>query len=205
MNKFESIYKNAPIPTGAEEILQGMIDGGEMVLFAIVGDLSRVGRYCQTALIFTDKRVVVYDGVPGESKSYQFSEMTDVMAKRMYGNATLSAVMPDGNREIFFRYTYSVAALCDAAALFISHVRDGANIYDETAVMGVVFERALSVCPKCGRTLLNSGAECIMCRSKKKIIKKLSVYVMPHIKTIILCILLSTSDKQVLDFLSPIL
>ena len=191
MNDFEQIYKNKPIPEGARTILEEIIANGERVLFAIVGDLSRAGRYCQTALFFTDSRVVAYDGVPGESKSYLFSEMADVEAKRMYGNATLSAVTPNGQREIFFRYTYSVAALCDAAALFISHVRDGANIYDESAIMGVVFERALSVCPKCGRTLLNSGAECIMCRSKKKIIKKLSVYVIPHIKTIILCIMLS--------------
>ena len=105
MNKFESIYKNKPIPKGAEEILEKMIEEREMVLFAIVGDLSKVGRYCETALFFTDKRVVVYDGVPGESKSYLFSDMQDVEAKRMYGNATLSAVMPNGNREIFFRYT----------------------------------------------------------------------------------------------------
>ena len=191
MSKFEHITKNKPIPTGAEDILKKMLDSGETVLFSIVGDLSKSGRYCETALFFTEERVVVYDGVPRESVSYRFADMQDVEAKRMYGNATLSAVMPSGSREIFFRYTYSVAALCDAAALFISHVRDGGSIHDECAVMGVVFERALSVCPKCGRTLLNSGAECIMCRSKKKIIKKLSVYVLPHLRTVILCILLS--------------
>ena len=172
MDKFEHIYKNKPIPEGAKDILSGMIDAGENVQFAIIGDLSKNGRYCETALFFTDKRVVAYDGKPGESVSYLFSEMKNVEAKRMYGNATLSAEMPSGKREIFFRYTYSIAALCDAAALFVSHVRDGENIFDEAAIMGVVFERALSVCPKCGRTLLNSGAECIMCRSKKKIVKK---------------------------------
>ncbi len=191
MTKFEQVTKNGPIPKGAEDILKKMLDGGETVLFSIVGDLSKSGRYCETALFFTGERVVVYDGVPGESVSYRFSDMQDVEAKRMYGNATLSAVMPNGSREIFFRYTYSVAALCDAAALFISHVRDGGSIHDEVAVMGVAFERALSVCPKCGRTLLNSGAECIMCRSKKKIIKKLSAYVLPHMRTVILCIFLS--------------
>ncbi|MBR2465968.1 MAG: ABC transporter ATP-binding protein [Clostridia bacterium] len=191
MNRFEKITKNKPIPRAAEEVLNAMLEDGDDVLFAIVGDLSKNGRYCETALFFTKEKVVSFDGKPGESKCYLFSEIKNVEAKRMYGNAVLSAEMQDGKREIFFRYTYAIAALCDAAALFINHVRDGANIHDETAVMGVVFERALSVCPKCGRTLLNSGAECIMCRSKKKIIKKLSVYVLPQMKVMILCILLS--------------
>ena len=117
--------------------------------------------------------------------------MRDVLSKRMYGNATLSAVMPDGKRKIFFRYTYAVAALCDAAALFIGHVRDGANLDDELAVMAVTFERALSVCPKCGRTLLHPGAECIMCRSKKKIVGKFYKYIKPQMGTLLFCIFLS--------------
>ncbi len=191
MNKFERVTKNKPIPEGAKSIIEKMTEDGEEVLFAIVGDLTKNGRYAETALLFTKDKVVSYDGKPGESKAYLFSDMQDVEAKRMYGNATLSAQMPDGKREVFFRYTYSIAALCDAAALFISHVRDGENIFDEKAIMGVAFERILSVCPRCGRTLLNSGAECIMCRSKKKIIKKLSSYVLPQLKTIILCIMLS--------------
>ncbi len=191
MTKFEQITKNKPIPKGAEKTAEELLDGGEKILFAIVGDLSKNGRYCESALFFTENRVISYDGAPERTKSYLFSDMKKVLSKRMYGNATLSAELPDGSREIFFRYTYSVAALCDAAALFINHVRDGADINEECAVMGVVFERTLSVCPRCGRTLLNSGAECIMCRSKKKIIKQLSGYVIPHIKTIIICILLS--------------
>ena len=99
--------------------------------------------------------------------------MSDVRAKRMYGNATLSAKMKGGKREIFFRYTYGVAPLCDAAALFISHLKEGKPFNEEYAVISVAFEKALSVCPKCGRPLLHPGAECIMCRSKKKIIKQL--------------------------------
>ncbi len=191
MNKFEHITKNKALPQGAEGVVRSLEERGERVLFAIVGDLCKNGRYCDTVLLFTKDKLVAFDGAPEKTKEYLFSDIKNVEAKRMYGNATLSAEMPDGGREILFRYTYSIAALCDAAALFINHIRDGANIHDECAIMGVVFERALSVCPKCGRTLLNSGAECIMCRSKKKIVKKLSVYVMPQIKTIILCIILS--------------
>ena len=179
------ILKNKPLPEGAVPLVKEITDRGERVLFVIVGDLSLSGKYAETALIFTPESVTAYDSETNTSRRFSFAEMEDVRAKRMYGNATLSAVMPNGKREIFFRYTYAVAALCDAAALFISHVRDGENLDDETAIMEVTFERALSVCPKCGRTLLHPGAECIMCRSKVKIVKQLSSYMRPELKMII--------------------
>ncbi len=191
MESVKDVLKNKAIPKGAVEIYETLVSQGENVLFVIVGDLNLRGRYTETALIFTDKAVVTYDGEGGESKTYLFSDMKEVRAKRMYGNATLSAVMPSGRREVFYRYTYSTAALCDAVALFIEHVRDGENLDDEYAVMAVTFERALSVCPKCGRTLLHPGAECIMCRSKVKVVKKLAKYLKPQLPTIILCIFLS--------------
>ena len=97
----------------------------------------------------------------------------------------------DCKRVVFFRYTYAVAALCDAAALYINHINDGADKLEELAIMEITFERALSVCPKCGRSLLHPGAECIMCRSKLKIVKQLSKYIKPQMKIIIVCIILS--------------
>lgn len=191
METNQYVLQNKPIPQGAQPILDEMLSKGERVLFCIVGDLTLNGRYAETAVFFTPDSVVCYDAKPGESERFYYSDMQDIEAKRMYGNATLSAVMPDGKRKIFYRYTYAVAALCDAAALFISHVRDGESLEDENAIMAVTFERALSVCPKCGRTLLHPGAECIMCRSKVKIVKKLSKYLLPQLKLIILCICLS--------------
>ena len=187
----EMILKNKQIPAGAVPIAEQLAGNGERVLFAIVGDLSLKGKYADTVLFFTEKALVAYDGVPGESQRYAYADMEDVVSKRMYGNATLSAKMKDGRRRVFFRYTYAVAALCDAAALFVAHVREGADLQEEVAVMAVTFERALSVCPKCGRTLLHPGAECIMCRSKKKIVKKLYKYIQPQMPMIVLCIFLS--------------
>ena len=185
------ILKNKAIPSAAEAVIDRETSEGNEVIFVIVGDLNLKGRYAKTALIFTYDSVIYCDGDSGEESRFMFSDMSNVISKRMYGNATLSAVMPDGKRKIFFRYTYSVAALCDAAALFINHIRDGGDRNEELAIMAVTFERALSVCPKCGRTLLHPGAECIMCRSKFKIVKQLSKYIKPQTKRIIVCILLS--------------
>jgi len=185
------ILKNKDLPAEIEAVVDRETDNGSEVLFVISGDLDLKGRYAPTALIFTWESVIYVDAKTGEESRFMFSDMKEVVAKRMYGNATLSAVMPDGKRVIFFRYTYSVASLCDAAAMFINHVRDGAERNEELAIMAVTFERALSVCPKCGRTLLHPGAECIMCRSKLKIIKQLATYIKPQMRRIIICIFLS--------------
>ena len=191
MESVRDVLKNKQIPAYAVAVYDGLVSRGERVLFVIVGDLDLSGRYADTALIFTDRSVVMCNGEGTEPVTYLFSDMRDVRAKRMYGNATLSAVMPSGRREIFFRYTYTAATLCDAAAHFISHVRDGENLDDEWAIMEVIFERALSVCPKCGRTLLHPGAECIKCRSKVKLMSKFMKYVKPQLPMLIFCIFLS--------------
>lgn len=185
------ILKNRELTKEVEEIINKVKSDGEKVLFVISGDLSLKGKYADAALIFTEDSVISYDGVPGDYKRYFYREMDSAVSKRMYGNATLSAKLEDGQRAVLFRYTYSVAPLCDAAALFINRINEGADIQEELAVMAIVFERALSVCPKCGRTLLHPGAECIMCRSKIKIVKQLSKYIAPQMKTIIFCIFLS--------------
>ena len=191
MEDLQYILKNRPLSKQAEAVAQEIISDGEEILFVIVGDLNLQGKYGETALIFMRNSLVSCNGQPGDEKRYNFFEMKDVEAKRMYGNATLSAVMPDGRREVFFRYTYSEASLCDAAALFINHLNEGADFYEENAVMHVTFERALSVCPKCGRNLLHPGAECIKCRSKLKVLKLLSKYVTPQMRPLIISIILS--------------
>lgn len=185
------VLTNKSVPQEVQSVIDQMTNEDKKVLFVIVGDLSLNGKYAETALIFTDQAVISFDGVSKKAKTYAFADMKEVEAKRMYGNATLSALMPNGKREVFFRYTYALASLCDASALFINHLNEGASLNEELAVMAVTFERALSVCPKCGRTLLHPGAECIMCRSKLKIVKQLSKYILPQIKTIIVCIVLS--------------
>ena len=190
MENIQCILKNKPLPRNIEPILEKLIGDGEKILFVIVGDLNLKGKYEETALIFTRNFLISYNG-EGSEKRFEYSEMKDVKAKRMYGNATLSAVMPDGQREVIFRYTYSVAALCDASALFINHINEGADFGEENAIMHVTFERALCVCPKCGRNLLHPGAECIKCRSKLKVLKRLVKYITPQYKPLVISVVLS--------------
>ena len=185
------LLKNKELPEKAVSLAESLAESGDKALFAIVGDMGLDGKYGETTLLFTAKKAVLYDASQTETREFLYEDMEDVRAKRMYGNATLSAKMKSGKREIFFRYTYGVAPLCDAAALFISHLNEGKSFNEEYAIISVAYEKALSVCPKCGRPLLHPGAECIMCRSKKKIVKQLSKYILPHTKTLVFCIFLS--------------
>ena len=185
------ILKNKSLSEQAQAVVQQLLDENEQVLFVIMGDLNLKGQYASTALIFSREFLITCDGTSGDERRIAYADMAEVEAKRMYGNATLSAVMPNGKREIVFRYSYAVASLCDAAALFINHLNEGADFNEENAVMHVTFERALSVCPKCGRNLLHPGAECIKCRSKMKIVKQLYQYIKPQNKILLVSILLS--------------
>ena len=111
MDSKQFILKNKPLPKATEPIIEKMTASGQHILFVIVGDLSLKGKYSETALIFTETDVTTFDVSVGEAKTIPYSDMKEVQSKRMYGNATLSAIMPNGKREIFFRYTYAVAAL----------------------------------------------------------------------------------------------
>ncbi len=186
-----SVLKNKPLPKQAEKICLELNEQGEKALFAIVGDLNLSGNYEETAIIFTKTYLIVCNGSDTPTEKLNFCDLKSVTSKRMYGNATLSAVFPDGKRRIFFRYTYSVSSLCDAAALFINHINAGFDFDEERAIIHITFERALSVCPKCGRTLLHPGAECAKCRSKLKIVKRFGMYILPQTKPLIISIILS--------------
>ena len=191
MQTEENLLKNKPLPADARSVWQEMEERGDRVLFAIVGDMTLAGKYIPGVMFFTADAVTVYDGVPGESRRYAFADLDKPESKRMYGSAVLSARLPDGHREILFRYSYASTALCDAAVMFMEHMRDGADLNEELAVMAVVFEHALCVCPKCGHTLLHPGAECIRCRSKKKVIQRLFQYVKPEMPMLIFSTVLS--------------
>jgi ATP-binding cassette subfamily B protein len=91
----------------------------------------------------------------------------------------------------FFRFTYSVANLCEAAADFSKRIKNGEAIDRSMEMVTAVFEKQFSSCPKCGRTLVRPGAACLNCQPKGKIAKKLMKYVIPQKKLLIICLIFS--------------
>lgn len=187
----KELLTNIPLPEEFSQKAEALLLNNEKALFSIVGDLNLAGKYASSALVATDKRLIVFDE---RHKDGVFiiphSEVEESSVKRMYGNAVLR-VKKDGRQLDIFRFTYSIAELSDAAAMFSENIAKGEDPEAEFKIVDATFEKKKSVCPKCGRVLSRQGAECINCASKGKLAKKLVKYVRPEWKVMLFCLGLS--------------
>ena len=194
----ESVLTNKEVPGSIRDAFAEKLGPDEQLLFVVVGDLSLKADYSETALGVTETGFLVYDPERDDHvKTYRHEDVAEAKVKRMYGNARLRVDFRDGTHEDVFRFTYAVATLADMAATFIKNVADGKTPEEEYEVVRATYEKLMNVCPKCGRTLLHPGAECINCQSKGKIVKKLVKYVKPETKTLVLCLFLSVLTTAV--------
>ncbi len=174
-------------------------------LFAIVGDISVKSEYCRNVLLVSEKKIDTYEiDTDHFGRSVSLDEVESAQNKRMYGNALLRLKLKSGETVNIFRYTFSVNALSEAAAGFISTVSSGGDVDEAYDCMKAVYEKQLSVCPKCGRTLSSPGATCIHCASKKKVVAKLGKYLIPEIKQLVFSILLAVTSTS-LSLIPPML
>lgn len=182
----ENKHIDSAIENKAKELLKNEI------LFAVVGDLTDDGRYGESAVFFTKDRMCAYDKTfDGLYKLFDFSDIEDADVKRLYGNAMFRIKFKSGEYENVIRFSYAAADVADAAANYIKAVN--ADGYSEDAFLAVksTYDKMRSFCPKCGRKLAHPGAPCINCEGKKKLFSKLTVYVKPEIKELIVCLVLS--------------
>lgn len=174
-------------------------------LFAIVGDISVKSEYCRNVLLVSEKKIDTYEiDTDHFGRSVALDEVESAQNKRMYGNALLRLKLKSGETVNIFRYTFSVNALSEAAAGFIGTVSSGGNVDEAYDCMKAVYEKQLSVCPKCGRTLSSPGATCIHCACKKKVVAKLGKYLIPEIKQLVFSILLAVTSTS-LSLIPPML
>ncbi|MBR5785673.1 MAG: hypothetical protein IKY41_03140, partial [Clostridia bacterium] len=128
-------------------------------LFVIVGDLSLKSMYCETIMAVSSKRIVIAEEASEKSEMiYNIADIEKATVKRMYGNAVMRFTINGKTKEVF-RFTYSIAALCDSSALFINNVHNGADAEAEFQLIDATYEKLMNTCPKCGRTLLSNGSE----------------------------------------------
>ncbi len=164
----------------------------EPVVFAIVGEISNEAKYGTCVLLATHSHLFTYDFSAQKcSERYAFSEIREIFNKRMYGNGIMRVRTQDGKLRDFFRFTFTVTALCDAAATYVTEIRDGAEPKEALDTMAAVYEKMLSVCPKCGRTLSAPGVPCIHCMKKGRVIQKFARYLKPELPILIISVILS--------------
>lgn len=187
----DDVIANSKIPKEIRERTRELLQSNESVMFALVGDLDLKGRYNLSAVIVTEKRVFAYDKSHNDGLLIiNISDIKEAKVKRMYGNALLRVKLKDSKVNLF-RFTYSIAALADAAAEFLMAVSEGGEPKKEVQAVEATFEKMRSVCPKCGRSLSRPGAECVNCASKGKIAKKFYAYLAPEKNRLIGCLMLS--------------
>ncbi len=164
-------------------------------LFAIVGDISIKSEYCRNVLLVSEKRIDTYELDSDHfGRSVALDEIVSTQNKRMYGNAIFRLTLKSGETVNIFRYTFSVNALSEAAAGFIQAMSDGVSVDEAYDCVKAVYEKQLSVCPKCGRTLSSPGATCIHCASKKKVVAQLGKYLIPKWKQLVFSVLLAVAS-----------
>ena len=94
------------------------------VIFALVGELNAEGNYAETTIAFTpDSLMVLALDSTDEPMRVSYSELDEIFAKRMYGNAFIRIRRKGQSKpENIFRYTLGIAALCDSAILFVKNI-----------------------------------------------------------------------------------
>lgn len=181
---------NQPVPRRFAESYSKEL--GDRALFVVVGDLNLNGKYAQSMLAFTDKRVVAFDEcLEGEMYSLDYSEIDTAQVKRMYGNAIFKVKLKNGKKKNLLRFSYAAAEVADAAAVFINAVNSGEDVKEELETVKSVYHKQRCFCPKCGRKLPNPEAECINCSGKSKVVSKFAKYIVPEKVSLLVCMVLS--------------
>ncbi len=164
----------------------------EPVLFAVVGAISKEAKYGVNVLLATKSHLFTYDFQNGKrSERFAFCQVKEIYNKRMYGNGMMRLVTEDGVKHDLFRFTFTVTALCDAVLTYVTSIRDGEDPAAALDAMSAVYEKMLSVCPKCGRTLSAPGVPCIHCMNKGRVVKKFWQYLKPEIPILIVAVVMS--------------
>ncbi|MBQ8441482.1 MAG: ABC transporter ATP-binding protein [Clostridia bacterium] len=178
-----------------EKQIQTLLDltgKDDPILFAVVGEITDSARYSQHVLLATRAHLFSYDFGTGEcSEKTPYTEIDEIKNKRMYGNGLMRACMKDGSTRLLFRFTFSVTALCDAARNFVAELKEGVSVENAMIAVEATYEKHLSVCPKCGRTLSAPGVPCIGCMNKGRLLRKLGGYLKAETPILVISVFIS--------------
>ena len=82
---------------------------GEDLLFVIFGDLETDSRYAERLLACSKDTLFTLDADAKLITRAPFADLSEVSAKRMYGNSVLSAVT-NGEKMVLYRCSYAAAS-----------------------------------------------------------------------------------------------
>ncbi len=187
----KSFLTNKPLPPQLEKKATELL-AGSTALMCVVADLKLDGTYGESALLICSDRIIAVGSLLADGgQMILFEDIEETKVKRLYGNAIFRVKKKDGKTVDLLRFTYSATDLCDAVSDFITKVKDGADIDEQIEVVKITYNNLRCFCPKCGRKLASPDAECMNCKGKGKMVEVLLGYIKPHIKMLIISIILS--------------
>jgi len=185
-------FMNKKLTEAQIQTILSLSDDHEPILFAVVGEIAKDASYSTCVLLGTKAHLLSYDfSSKNPPEHIAFADVEEIFNKRMYGNGMMRVRTKDGVLHDFFRFTFTVTALCDAVTNYVTEVRDGVDPQSAMAAIEATYEKMLSVCPKCGRTLAAPGAPCVHCMKKGRLFKKLVQYLKPEAPILAISVLLS--------------
>lgn len=200
-----SFLTNQKLSDRQAEFLLAAEDPAHPILFSVIGEIDRKNRYETTAVAVCGDRLFTCDLETGEAgEPLLFSDIEEIYTKRLYGNGLVRARTTGGELRDVFRFTFTVAALCDALTAFVKSVKDGTKEEEAMEAIRGAYEKLLSVCPRCGRTLSAPGVPCISCMNKGRLFKKLGSYLKPEAGVLVISVLISVVTTALM-LLPPIL
>ena len=196
---------NCKLDDDQTKFLRSLSTQEEPIRFAIVGNLSVKARYEPVVLLFTDRHLFTCNLDSRECSSrYPLQQIRTIFNKRMYGNGVMRLQLENAALETVFRFTFAVAPLCDAAVLYAQQIGKGTDPAEAFAAVEAVFEKHLSVCPKCGRTLSAPGVACVNCMKKSRLFSRLAQYLKPELPVLVVSVILSVITTAI-ALLPPLL
>ena len=172
--------------------IAALADPSDPILYAVISNISHEGTYSKVALLLTATYMLTYDlATEATSQRISFADIQTIVAKRMYGNGVLQIRLKDGQHCDLFRFTFAAAILCDGVCRYATERRDGLDPDEAGKNIESTFEKTLSICPKCGRTLSAPGEPCLHCMKKSRLLGKMSGYLKPEWPVLLISVLIS--------------
>ena len=202
--KCENLRSNKPISESLRQRISTLAQENEEIKIAIVGDILLNSKYGESALVITNSRIFCVEESKADSSFFiAFDEVESARVERKYGNAVLFI-----NDQKVMRFSFSIVNLMESVCDQFNAMAAGDSAEEVIGRIEASVDKLICCCPKCGRTLIHPGAECVNCMGKGKLIKKLWAYIAPQKWILLLCLFMSgiaTSSQLVPPYISKLL
>lgn len=170
----------ATLPPRQGRPLQEVL-GKEIPVAELVHDVTFAGRFCAGKVVITPTRVLVTEA-DEVVKELTIASATKFATKSLVGSGQLEAVV-DQDLVALARFNMRQMPHFANAVKYLNKIAAG----EETPFYQNVEEKA---CPKCGRVYPDESRICPACVNKVQIVKRLMAMARPHMKLIVVVMLL---------------